>query len=140
MKNVKQYLLAIVALFLITSCGSDDPSTPTAQAEAFEKLSGSWTLGATGSITVDGQDVSLNYPGFTLSFTDGGYRTTNAGDLFSATGTWSWVDDSANRITLGTGEEVTIISLTETRFQFSFSFDGAIATGIAGNYTITVEK
>lgn len=134
--------IMVLAGSLLLSCAGDDPSGPTAQELAFEKLAGNWTFGTSGSITLDGQDVSLNYPGFSLSFADGTYQTLNAGDLFRASGTWSWANEEAGSVLLDTGEEATIITLTETDFQFSFTHSGTggEAAGTAGNYVVTLEK
>jgi hypothetical protein len=93
MRISKTYALVILMLVMVSSCGKDDPSTPDERDLAFEKLSGSWTLGSTGGVTVDGQDVSLNYSGFLLSFTDGAFTTINAGELFNASGNWSWANE-----------------------------------------------
>lgn len=142
MKNTGITICILLALLL--ACSGKD-SEPTAQDLAFEKLSGSWDISQGGSIVIDGQDASLNFVGFSLSFTDGGYTTTNAGDLFSATGTWSWADEDAQMIDLDDGKLVTFISLTETEFVFSFQSNGQGGTanseeGIAGSYVITVLK
>ncbi|WP_422354153.1 hypothetical protein [Roseivirga pacifica] len=145
-------LLVLVALFLmgfLTSCKDDDgPLTPSARELAFEKLSGDWDLGnGAGRIEVDGTDVSANYPGFTLSFTDGGYTTTNGADLFNASGTWQWTDEDAKMLSLDDGKEVTITLLNENRFTFTFTHAGGssanginTSNGIEGSYTISVVK
>ncbi len=138
-----KYILPAVLLFIsLLACGSDDSNGPSLQDLTFEKLAGSWTIGTSGSISLDGQDITLNYPGFTLSFADGTYNTTNAGDLFRASGTWQWSSEQATSVILDTGEEVTIINLTETDFQFSFTHTGTggTAAGTAGNYVVTLEK
>ncbi|MFY0594669.1 hypothetical protein, partial [Roseivirga sp.] len=93
-----------------------------------------------GSILLDNEDISLNYPGFTLSFADGTYQTTNGADLFNATGTWDWTDDAGTVLTLDTGEEITINTLNLTEFSFSFFHAGSRRAGIRGNYTINVFK
>ncbi|MHA7101883.1 hypothetical protein, partial [Roseivirga pacifica] len=105
-------------------------------------LGGDWNLGnGAGRIEVDGTDVSANYPGFTLSFTDGGYTTTNGADLFNASGTWQWGDEEARTIKVDDGKEVTISLLNANRFTFTFSHSGTnSAAGIAGNYTVSVVK
>lgn len=135
-------LFTLILLVCLTSCGSDDTSGPTVQDLTFEKLAGNWTIGTSGSITLDGQDISINYPGFTLSFAEGTYSTTNAGDLFKASGTWQWTGEAATSVLLDTGEEATIIDLSETSFQFSFTHSGTggTAAGTAGNYVVTLEK
>ena len=139
MKRLVIYPL-ILSLLIVSGCKDDDPVGATLQQLAFEKLSGSWTFGADGSIEVDGVDVSANYPGFSLSFANGTYQTTNAADLFDASGTWEWVDTEARQIRLNDGKEITIQTLTLNQFVFTFTFAGASAAGIAGNYTVTVNK
>ena len=131
----------VLLVMIIIGCSSDDPNGPTNKEIAFEKLAGNWTFGISGKIMLDDQDVSLNYPGFTLSFTDGGYTTTNGGDLFRATGTWAWANEAAGSINLDTGEEVTILELSLTNFKFSFTHTGGgVAAGTSGNYTVSLEK
>lgn len=144
MKALDKYLIAIFVLIIGLSCGGDD-APPSLQEQAFERLAGAWDLTQGGSIVVDGVDASLNFPGFTLSFTDGGFNTTNAGDLFNATGTWEWADTDAQRLRLDDGKLITIVNLTETEFEFSFQFSGTGgvangAEGTAGNYVIKVNK
>jgi hypothetical protein len=136
------YALLILMLTLIASCKTNDPAAPDDRALAFEKLAGSWTLGSSGSIMVDGQDASLNYDGFSLSFTDGGYATINGGDLFNASGTWAWANAEAGEITLDNSRSIVIISLSENEFTFSFTSSGnrGVRAGVAGNYVITVVK
>lgn len=145
MKNKATHYITYTFILLAClwmSCGDDEPSGPTEQELAFEMLAGDWTFGTNGSILLDGQDVSLNYPGFSLSFADGTYQTQNAGDLLSASGTWRWANEEAGSLLLDSGEEVTIIELTETLFRFSFTSTGTggEAAGTAGNYVVTVEK
>jgi hypothetical protein len=140
-KYISTYTLLFV-LFIVSalSCGGDDD--PTLQDLAFEKLSGSWDLSQGGAMIIDGQDASANFVGFAFSFTDGGYTTTNAGDLFRATGTWEWADEAAQQLNIDDGKVLTIQELTETQFVFSFTTNGVggAANGIAGNYTITVNQ
>lgn len=145
MKKLKYIYSAVlvIAILGLSSCGSDDD--PTAQELAFEKLSGTWNLANGGSIMIDGQDASLNFAGFSFSFTDGTYSTANAGDLFRATGTWSWQNEAAQSITIDDGKTITIATLTEQQFVFTFTSNGTggvanSGEGIAGNYTITVNK
>lgn len=138
-----RYLLYTLLLFVsLASCRSDDTNGPSVQDLTFEKLAGNWTFGTSGSITLDGQDITLNYPDFALSFADGTYNTTNAGDLFRASGTWQWTGEEATSVLLDTGEEVTIIDLNETALKFSFNHTGTggTAAGTAGNYVVALAK
>ena len=147
MKRIITYLLPVLLIGWsgLLSCENDDPAVPSAQDEAFEKLSGDWDLENGGSILLDGQDVSLNYAGFSLSFADGTYQTVNAGELFDASGTWQWTDEMAQQITLDDGKTITILELNEIEFRFSFTYNsgGGVANGVdgvSGNYEITVFK
>ena len=144
--KTQTYILATLFLVLTLglACNGVD-GEPSAQELAFEKLSGSWDISQGGSIVIDGHDASANFEGFALSFTETGYNTLNAGELFSATGTWTWADEEAQMIDLDDGKLVTIVSLTETEFVFSFQFSGAggqvnLEESIAGSYTITVNQ
>jgi hypothetical protein len=151
-EDMKTYLLTkgkclmmLLPILLLASCNGDDPQGLTAQELAFEKLSGTWDISQGGGIVVDGQNVSLNFAGFSLSFTDGGYNTNNAGDLFMAVGSWTWADSEARQLSLDDGKQVTIVTLTEQQFVFRFSFTGTggeanHGEGISGSYTITVNK
>ncbi|OEK00318.1 hypothetical protein BFP97_01775 [Roseivirga sp. 4D4] len=141
--KIQKYIsmMFVLAILLVSACNNDDPEGVSFQDEAFESLAGEWTFGIDGSIVVDGTDVSANYPGFSLSFADGTYQTSNGADLFNASGTWGWTDEQARTIRLdGNGLDITIQTLTVNRFVFSFSFAGATRAGIAGNYTVTVNK
>ena len=141
-RYIHTILLALAISLMSTSCNPDDgPADPRATEIAFEKLAGQWTLGQFGSIKVDGADVSANYPDFGLSFTDGSYTTTNAGELFNASGTWDWSDESGRTVDLDDGKIINIQQLTPIKFVFSFTkSDGPVRAGVAGNYIITVEK
>lgn len=142
-RHLELILLIVVIIAILSSCGGkdDEPEMPSAQDLAFEKLSGAWTLDNGGSINLDGANVSANYAGFALSFTNGSFSTTNAGDLFPATGTWEWVGESTNQIRTGRGKLVTISNLTTSNFQFSFTKSATnSAAGIEGNYAIVLNK
>ncbi len=131
-------ILFIFTVVALPSCKDDD--NPTLRDLAFRLLAGGWSIGTQGSIVLDGEDISLNYPGFTLSFADGTYETTNAADLFRASGTWEWTDDEGTVLTLDTGEEITINRLRLNEFSFSFFHAGSVRAGIQGNYVISVFK
>ena len=140
--RVKNVLMSFLVAMIITSCGGNDdtPSlTPQEIAEAL--LETSWTLNNGGSITLDAVEVSDRYDGFTLTIGDGTYTTVNAGELFPASGTWQWVGTTDNQVTTGSGKAITITSLTENRFVFSFIKNNQnAAAGIPGNYLITLTR
>ncbi|GAB5523833.1 MAG: hypothetical protein Roseis2KO_17050 [Roseivirga sp.] len=119
--------------------GDDGTDEPSAQELAFEDLAGTWRL---TSIGVDGNDVTPNYPGFTLSYTETSYTTTNAKTLFRASGTWSWADDvTSTLLNLDDGKTITIIGLDENTLRFSFTqSSGGVVAGVSGNYNILMSK
>ena len=133
-------IVLMLGLFVM-GCDIDKVEIETAQDIAFEILgAGPWSLGdGAGSILVDGTNVSANYPGFSLTIGDGTYSTINSDDLFSASGTWQWIDDEATMIRLDDGKELSIVTLNQFRFTFTFSLaDGGVRAGIPGNYTVSV--
>lgn len=141
----KTIVIVLVCFFSVSSCGSGSSEDgPSATDLAFEKLAGQWALGASGRILLDDIDVSNNYTGFALSFTDDTYTTTNAAELFRASGTWEWADQEAGRVILDGLQEVNIVTLTESRFIFSFNFttgnDRPVRAGFNGFYEITMNK
>lgn len=129
---------------LASSCSSDDPLPTSVRELTFEELSGEWDFGSNGFIRVDGSDVSANYPGFSLSFAEGTYTTSNAGNLFSASGTWEWAGDDrdlAEQINLDDGKVITIEAIGTEVLIFTFTkSDGPVRAGVAGNYRVRVEK
>ena len=135
-------LLSISLLLFIMNCGGDDPSEPdqTPQEIAEALFTGTWNLNA-GSITLDGVDVTDDYLGFTLNVMVGTYSTTNAGELFPASGTWSWVGTSDAQVTTGSGKEITLSTLSETNLVIQFLKTNANArVGIPGLYVINLSK
>ena len=145
MKKRIQYtltFLAFMAMILSTNCGGDDtPPEPTAQELAQEQLSATWSLGG-GFIRLDGRDVSGNFQGFSLSYSGNSYSTTNAGELFSAAGTWSWVADSDRQILLDDGKQINISTLSDSDLTFTFQISGTggEVAGLPGSYEISLKK
>lgn len=140
--DLKKFIVfgGLFLILFMVACGDDEPGEPeeTPQEIAEALFTGNWSL---GTITLDGTDVSNEYQGFTLTVSIGTYATTNAGELFPATGTWDWVGDSDAQITTGTGKQITLNTLTSTSLQFSFNkTDGNAVDGIPGDYVITLSK
>lgn len=131
--------LAVLSLAIVfASCGGDDGPSQTPQEIAQELLETTWTMTA---ITLDGSDVSDSYTGLTITIGDGTFTTTNAGDLFPATGTWDWIGETNNMIRTGRGKEITLNTLNETSTILSFlKTTGNQAAGISGSYVITMSN
>ena len=122
--NTLSLLMALILGLFMMGCSKDDVEIETKQEVTFDILGASpWSLGdGAGSIVVDGTDVSANYLGFSLTFGDGIYSTMNGDELFSASGTWEWIDDEASMIRLDDGKDLTIVTLNKFRFTFTFTF------------------
>ena len=114
---------------------------PDPQELALAALAHSWSV-SNGSVIRDGLDVSANYVGLQLTISDGNYSTTNAGELFAASGTWEWEGASTSRFTMDDGKTVTIGTLNETMLVISFDHTGSGGTafGVSGAYQITLTK
>jgi len=142
---MKHSIIVLIGLVMLSACGGSDPIPVDEEALA---LNGDWYLPAAGGgIIVDGVDRSLNFVGFKISLdsdTNGQdkiYRTTNAGDLFSASGTWDWGSENKNSLVLSEGKTLNIQSQSSSRLVFTFTYtDGGVRSGMSGNYTSTLEK
>lgn len=138
-------LLTIISLNLIVliGCVPDSPKPEsTEQEKSTELLKGTWIL---GKVDYDGIDISPNYDGFSLTFSDGDYQSgVAAGELFLRSGVWEWIDEiSTNQIIMVSEQkEITIVSLSSNSLEFTFRLNnvGGSANGISGNYKITLEK
>ena len=136
-------ILGFLMIVTIASCGGggggDDSPQETPQEIAQALLEANWTIANGGSITLDGSDVSSRYDGFSLDIEDGTFTTTNAGSLFPANGTWTWVGTSDNQVTTGNGKQITITELSGTRIVFNFmKTDQNVAAGGPGHYVVTL--
>ena len=105
---MKYCVIVLLGLVMLSACGGSD-SVPVDEESL--ALNGDWVLPTSGGgVVVDGIDRSLNFVGFKISLgsdTNGQektYRTSNAGDLFRASGTWDWVSDSKNSMMLSEGK------------------------------------
>lgn len=146
LNSVLKSALGFLMILTLASCGGgkgggDDTPQETPQEIAQALLENNWTIANGGSITLDGSNVSNRYEGFSLDIENGTYTTTNAGDLFPATGTWEWVGTSDNQVTTESGKQITITQLTTTKFSFSFlKTDQNVAAGVSGNYVVTLTR
>ena len=142
---MKYCVIVLLGLVMLSACGGSD-SVPVDEESL--ALNGDWVLPTSGGgVVVDGIDRSLNFVGFKISLgsdTNGQektYRTSNAGDLFRASGTWDWGSENKNSLVLSEGKTLNIQSQSSSRLVFTFTFtDGGVRSGISGNYTLTLEK
>ncbi|WP_226391043.1 hypothetical protein [Penaeicola halotolerans] len=137
MKAIKLFSLLTLSLFLFAGCGSeDDTPTPEEIAEQLLTAEGSltWTISG-GNATKDGVSITSFYESFSITFTKSGsnltYTTTGGGDLFDASGSWSFVGTEFEAIQLtgsraAAGREIAISnSSTSLRLQFTVPQSGS---------------
>lgn len=137
-------LFSLCLALISAGCGksnSGGDTEPTEQELALAALQGTWSLANGGTIARDGNDVSANYSGFTVRLSEGTYQTTNAGDLFSASGTWTWLGQSTTQFNLDDGKTISIEQVETDRWVFSFTqSNGGTIEGVEGLYRITLTK
>lgn len=111
MKKIIVLLMAnlfVCGLLFVQSCGKKDPS-PTEQASAI-LTSGFWKM---KTVLVDGVDQTNIYKGLTITFTSSAYTTTNGGQVWPASGTWIFSDNTGKAIIRSDGLPISIPSSTD---------------------------
>ena len=105
--------------FALLSC--EEELTPN---EAASKIltGSSWKLQST---KIDGVSSNL-YSGLQITFTESGYTTDNGGDIFGASGSWTFNVTNGKEITLGSGLNIQLESLASTGLTVSFFWDKTI--------------
>lgn len=128
-------------LIVVLNCKNEN-GDPSPQDLALQKLTGQWTLGNTGYILLNEQNVSDSYPSFTLSFDNQQYEITHAGDMFNGSGSWKWVGTSSNQLITDNGLEINILDLTANSLEFTFVLSSieSVTAGLSGNYRIRMVK
>jgi hypothetical protein len=91
--------------------------------------SASGTTWLLDNVTVDDVDYTEVFSGFTLNFSETGFTSTNGSLVFDATDAWSFADDTAKIISTS-NVDLTIETLIEKQFVFSFTWDETIFGGI----------
>ena len=139
MKSIKNLLILLISI-LIISCGDeDDGSTPTptdpldAQATL---LNGNWKVKDANSVTKDGSIVdvfttmTLNLSGGTKS--GGNYSTSHTEDsgteVWPNSGTWTFQNSDKSKVIRNDGVVISL-SVTETTLRTSFTVSGGIKDG-----------
>lgn len=129
--------MILMALLFISSCKDDDPIDPKAQK--LNQLNASWAM---QSVSNDGNDVSSQFTGFTLSIDGTNYNTQNGGNPWPASGTYELSGDNLDLILRNDGVEMTIDELTTDKLVLSFSYSAVNGrvNGITGGFTFSMTK
>jgi hypothetical protein len=113
------YSLSIICiLFLLVSCGEDATKSETDRVKEILG-SGTWKV---QNVSVSSTDQTALYKNLTLSFTDTNYTTANGANVWPATGTWAFTDDSAKAILRNDGTTITVSEATDTKLVLSFDW------------------
>jgi len=135
--------LSIIAFTLIlgvmiNGCKTDPPKTKTDEEIQTDKLTGTWVLetgGTNPAVTIDGNDVSADWSGFTLTLGDKTYQTSSADspEVWPASGTWAYETNDVSKLIRDDGIEISVsVSDTSLQLQFIYSASGGRLAGIEG--------
>ena len=142
-KKLWVFYLVMVGISLTLACGDDDSSGPTLLEERLEALAGNWVL---GTVNNDGQDVTGQFSGFTLTLTSSeSFTTTNGGNAWPASGTFQLSSTNLNELTRDDGVRVTITTINETNLSLTFQITevggtAAGSNGITGTFIFNLNK
>lgn len=145
-------LVLVLGLVVLGSCKDPDPVEPSATEKQLALLVNTWK---NPSVTFNGSSEDSEWTNFTITFSDGGYTTTNISDgrentVWSSTGSWQFKGagtDALNVNTLVRDDGVEIaITVSETDLTMSFSYDESIngrssgINGLDGNWVFNMTK
>jgi PBP1b-binding outer membrane lipoprotein LpoB len=139
-KRVISFSTLIVILFLV-GCGSY-PAASASEITTSQLTSSGWKI---SSVQVDATDQTALFTNMTLSFTATNYTTTKGGVVWPASGTWSFVDNTAKKIKRNDNLEVTITEITDTTLKLSLTwatgtFGSGRTSSVAGNHIFSFVK
>lgn len=131
-------------LFLVTLFACSTSKEESAQDKMRKLLtSGTWNV---ASVTVDGEDKTNAFAGFTLTFTANTYTAHQGDPVWATSGTWAFTDDKAAAFTRDGDVLVTIRSSTDTHLSLSLISnypileEGGRAESIAGEFVFEFNK
>jgi len=140
MKNIKILfsLVLLLSLVAITSCKKDTPQ-PDPKQQVIDALGKAWTV---NSVTLDNQDVSAEWSGFTISIDNAqNYTATNLSIkstlVWPPVGSYTFPNiDNPRVISRNDGVLIFVSELTDTSVQFIFTITntGGRTDGLTGEW------
>lgn len=121
-KNIrfmKRILIGLLAL-LAFSCKQDPASLMQTELVRQKLTSKTWTV---NTVIVNGLDQTSKFTGFSISFTNTGFTTTNGNVVWPSSGTWAFANDAASSIVRGDGVEVLINQIDNSVLELEFIWD-----------------
>lgn len=141
MKDATMLLIAFLSVFAIYGCKDDDPQ-PTQEELKIKALTGTWSVGTTGSVLLDETPTS-EWKDFTLTMADRTFTSATMHErIWPATGTWNFDNGNLNRMVRNDGVMMDI-SRSGNMLILDFMISeasGGRPQGINGNYKFTLVK
>ncbi|RLD24079.1 MAG: hypothetical protein DRI71_03650 [Bacteroidetes bacterium] len=130
--------LTLILGVVVSSCKEDPPPAKTDEQLQTEKLAKAWVLN-TGSnvVTLDGNDVSLDWTTFELTLGDKTYNSINATfpEVWPSNGTWAFDGADVNTLVRDDGVKISIaVTDTSLQLQFDYSAAGGRLAGVEGSW------
>jgi hypothetical protein len=141
MKQIKIIILsAIVAgVAMLMSCGGgDDPSPQQQMTNQLVNGGEAWRASG-GTVTVDGSNVTSDWSGFTITFTEDTYTTSGslASEVWPSSGTWDFANETTtSNLQRGDGTSMNV-SIDNNELTITFDAPWGIngrTTSIGGGY------
>jgi hypothetical protein len=148
----KDQALAMILLAVITfSCGGNDPEPKATESEKVAKMltagGKTWTLPASGGVTVDGVDVTDDlFSGFSITFGKETFTTTGTSPVWLRQDTWTFKDETAKAFIRGQDQrEITITEISDTQLQLTLEWPALTTEGgrqgsLKGKHEFTLNK
>ncbi len=135
------FMLTVSLTSLINLSGCDDEELTEAE-KTIKLLGGSWSI---SSVTVDGQDQTDLFTGFTISFTEKTFATINGGPTWAANGSFEFTDGNARQMQRVDGLIVDIDELSENSLKLSLQWDETLfepgrTQSISGDHVFTFSR
>ena len=141
--RIRLSLIAFTLIMGVLISGCKEKKTPAKSDEELqiEKLSKTWVLAAESNpVTVDGNDVSTNWTGFTLTLGDKTYQSTGSDspEVWPASGSWEF-GSNVNTLVRDAGIDISI-SVTDQSLllQFDYTVAGGRLSGIEGTWVFNM--
>lgn len=145
MKTLKIIILSsiVASVTMLIACGGgDDPSPQQQMTNQLVNGGEAWSVSG-GTVTVDGNDVTSDWSGFTITFTEDTYTTNSskASEVWPSSGTWDFANETTTSDLQrgdGTSMDVSIDNNVLTiRFDAPWGINGR-RTSIGGGYVFVL--
>jgi hypothetical protein len=133
-------LFILTALLLFSGCG-DNTTEPESERVKKLLIAGEWSV---QNVNGNAIDLTSVYKNLKLTFKDGTFTSSGGEPIWPSSGSWSFTDTSAKKISAG-NLEITIIEVTDKKFSYSLPWTKTTVTGgriesIPGDITFVMAK